>query len=185
MGFWLVIGFTELLQLVTASKDYALTVLHTSKITLRHNRSSQSVTVFTSLCFVVAFNGGRSPSSGFLNCPWLQLPASHSNSSQLNPSAYLTYRLLFKTQPNSLYGPTTDCRENTVPLLQCNCCLAMAWHFHCCVSSHRHGLHRRHHSCVVYRLLHSNGWLLWLHNSCSEQICHNIYNFRASLLGVT
>jgi hypothetical protein len=30
--------------------------------------------------------------SGFLNCPWPQLPASHSNRSQkLNPSSYLTH----------------------------------------------------------------------------------------------
>jgi hypothetical protein len=33
MGVGLVIGFTELLQLVTTSKDYVLTVLHTSQVT--------------------------------------------------------------------------------------------------------------------------------------------------------
>jgi hypothetical protein len=38
--------------------------------------------VFTSRCSVAASNGRRSPSSGFPNCPWPQLPASHSNSSQ-------------------------------------------------------------------------------------------------------
>jgi hypothetical protein len=41
MGFGLVTGFTELLQLVTTSKDYALTIPHTSKITIGHTRSSQ------------------------------------------------------------------------------------------------------------------------------------------------
>jgi hypothetical protein len=41
-GFWLVIGFIELLQLVTTSKDYALTVLHISQITVGHTSSSQS-----------------------------------------------------------------------------------------------------------------------------------------------
>jgi hypothetical protein len=42
-------------------------------------------------CSVAAFNIGRSPSSGFLNCPQPLLPASNSNSSQwLNPSSSLT-----------------------------------------------------------------------------------------------
>jgi hypothetical protein len=54
MGFGLVIGFTELLKLITTSKDYALTVLHTSQITIGHTRFSQSVTVFTSCCSVAA-----------------------------------------------------------------------------------------------------------------------------------
>lgn len=84
MGFGLVIRFTEL-QLITASKDYALTVLHTSQITIGHIRSSQSVTVFTSCCLVVASNGGHSPSSGLPNCPQPQLSASHSNSSTAEP----------------------------------------------------------------------------------------------------
>jgi hypothetical protein len=83
MGFGLVIGFIELLQLITASKDYALTVLHTSQITIGHTRSSQSITVFTSCFFVAAFSGGGSPFSGFPNYPWPQLPASNSNSSHI------------------------------------------------------------------------------------------------------
>jgi hypothetical protein len=69
-------------HLVITSKDYALTVLHTSQITIGHTRSSDSVTVFNSHCLVVASNSEHSPSSGFLNYPWPQLPASHSNSSQ-------------------------------------------------------------------------------------------------------
>jgi hypothetical protein len=36
--------------------------------------------VFTSRCLVTAPNGGRSPSSGFPNCPRPQLQASNSNS---------------------------------------------------------------------------------------------------------
>jgi hypothetical protein len=43
MGFGLVIGFTELLELIITNKDYAVTVLHTSQITIGHTRSSQSV----------------------------------------------------------------------------------------------------------------------------------------------
>jgi hypothetical protein len=73
------------------SKDYAVTVLHISQVTISHTRSSQPVTVFTSRCFVVASNGRYSPSSGFPNGHRPQLPASNSNSSQLNPSGYLTH----------------------------------------------------------------------------------------------
>jgi hypothetical protein len=60
-------GFIEPLQLVTTSKDYALTVLHISQIPIGHTRSSQSVTVFTSRCLVETSKGGRSPYSGFPN----------------------------------------------------------------------------------------------------------------------
>jgi hypothetical protein len=100
-GFGLVTGFIELLQYATTGKDYVLTVIHTSQITIGPTSSSQSVTVFTSRCSVVASNGGLSASSGFPNCPRPQLPASHSNSSeQLNSSGYLI---------NSLtHQPTTD-----------------------------------------------------------------------------
>jgi hypothetical protein len=62
----LVIGYTGLLQLVTTSKDYVLTVLHISQITIAHTKS-QSVTVFTSRCLVAAFNSGRSTSAGSPN----------------------------------------------------------------------------------------------------------------------
>jgi hypothetical protein len=37
--------------------------------------------VFTSRCLVAAFNGGRSLSSGFQNCPRPQLPHSNNNNS--------------------------------------------------------------------------------------------------------
>jgi hypothetical protein len=39
--FGLVIGFIGLIQLVTARKDYAVTLLHTSQITIEHTGSSQ------------------------------------------------------------------------------------------------------------------------------------------------
>jgi hypothetical protein len=75
-------------------KDYALTVLHTSQITIGHTKSSQPVTVFTSHCLVATSNSGHSSSSGLPNCPRSQLPASQSYSSQqLNPSGYLTHSL--------------------------------------------------------------------------------------------
>jgi hypothetical protein len=43
MGFGLVVGFIELLQLITTSKDYGVTVLHNSRITIGHTRSTPSV----------------------------------------------------------------------------------------------------------------------------------------------
>jgi hypothetical protein len=73
-------------QIVTTSKDHALTVVHI------HTRSSRSVTVITSRCLAAAFKGGRSPCCGFHNYPRPQLLTSHTNSSkQLNPSGYLTH----------------------------------------------------------------------------------------------
>jgi hypothetical protein len=153
-GFWLVIVFIGLLQLVTTSKDYSVTVLHTSQINVRHARFSQSVTIFTSRCSVAASNGGRSPSSGFSNCP---RKASHSNSSQqLKPNGYLTncnslLVLLITSQHGQcrkqlssvtvqlLYsdGVTysnvacaaigTDSVEKNFRPLQCSCHIAMAW----------------------------------------------------------
>jgi hypothetical protein len=85
-----VITFIELLQPVTSSKYYAITVLHTSQNTVRHSRSHHLVTVFTSRCLVAAFNNGRSPSSEIRNSPPPQLPASHKNSlEQMQTSGYL------------------------------------------------------------------------------------------------
>jgi hypothetical protein len=73
---------------MTTSKDYAVTVLHSSEITVGRNRSFHSVTVFTSRCLVAGSNGGHSSFFGFPNCPRPQLPASNSNNSQqLHPSS--------------------------------------------------------------------------------------------------
>jgi hypothetical protein len=83
MGFGLVIEFLELLQLMTTSKDHAVTVLHISQTTIGHTRSSQSGTVFTSHCLVASSSGGRSSSPGFPNYFRPQLPsltaAAHNN----------------------------------------------------------------------------------------------------------
>jgi hypothetical protein len=49
MGLGLVIGFIELLQFVTTNKDYAVTVLHISQISIGHNSLSYSVTIFTGM----------------------------------------------------------------------------------------------------------------------------------------
>jgi hypothetical protein len=51
-GVW--IGFIEPIQLLTASKDYSVIVLHTSQFIVRHTRSSQFVAVFISRCLIAA-----------------------------------------------------------------------------------------------------------------------------------
>jgi hypothetical protein len=54
-------GFlAEFIELITASKDYALTVLHTSQIAIGHTMSSQSVTLLIKICVVAVSNGGHS-----------------------------------------------------------------------------------------------------------------------------
>jgi hypothetical protein len=44
--FGLEIGFIDSIQLVTTSKDYAVTVLHVSPITIVHTGSSQAVSLY-------------------------------------------------------------------------------------------------------------------------------------------
>jgi hypothetical protein len=72
---------------------WCLNSLHTSiqrvatlYSSLLHSTASSSLSLLGS-----GFNGGHSPSFGFLNCPWSQLSASHSNNWQrLNPRSSLT-----------------------------------------------------------------------------------------------
>jgi hypothetical protein len=52
-------------KIVSTSKDYAVTVLHTSQITIGHSRPSQSVRVITNHCLVAASNSRCYTSSGF------------------------------------------------------------------------------------------------------------------------
>jgi hypothetical protein len=59
-----------------------MTLLYTLQITITQ-RLLFSVTVFISRCLVVAYNDGHSPSCGFPNCSWPQLPDSHNCNSQL------------------------------------------------------------------------------------------------------
>jgi hypothetical protein len=77
-GVILVIGFVGLLQLAITNKHFALTVLHSSQITI----NLLSVTALTSHCLVVASNSEHFPSSGFPKCSRSQLPAYNGNSSQ-------------------------------------------------------------------------------------------------------
>jgi hypothetical protein len=70
---------------------------YTSQITIENTRSSLSVTVFTNRFFVLAFNDGCFPSSGFSNCPRSQFltATAHNKSGYLinSPSHWLTQSL--------------------------------------------------------------------------------------------
>jgi hypothetical protein len=70
--------------LFDTSRDYTL------QFTMTHTHTNVHSHVFTSRCSLATSSVGRSPSSGFPNCPWLQLPASHINSLQQNRSTSLT-----------------------------------------------------------------------------------------------
>jgi hypothetical protein len=56
----LVIEFIKILQLLTTNKGYAVSVPHTSQITIGHSTFSQSVTFFISRYLVEAPTGGHS-----------------------------------------------------------------------------------------------------------------------------
>jgi hypothetical protein len=77
-GVGSVIRFIEL-RSVTKRSYNCFTNSHTLQCTRAHTDVFSACCVFTSL-LIMASNGRCSPSSGFLNCPWPQLPASHSNS---------------------------------------------------------------------------------------------------------
>jgi hypothetical protein len=100
---------------------------YTSQTTIGHTRSSQSVTVFTSHCLVTASNDEHSPSSGFPNCPWPQLPASHSNSSQrVNPSGYQltnSYLVMLITSQHRLHREHRSSVDIYGPLPSNGCCI--------------------------------------------------------------
>jgi hypothetical protein len=79
---------------VTLSNYNLFTNSHTLQFTRAHSEVFSVWCVFISCCLVAASNGGRSPSSGFLNCPRLQLPTSDINSQQgVNSSSPLTHSL--------------------------------------------------------------------------------------------
>jgi hypothetical protein len=110
---------------------------------------------------VAASNDWRSPSCVFLNCPWPQLPASNSNSSQqLNPSSFPTHWLFFKTHLSS------DRKKN----------------HHSCVAVQLLLSDGMTYPIVLYRPLLSNDQLLWLHNSCFERIYHHMKNIYSEYL---
>jgi hypothetical protein len=82
-------GFIGHLQNITTNNYGSLTELHTLKITVT-TAHIKSYLVFSSRCLVAVSNGGRSPSSGFPNCPRPQLPASHFSQLQLSTDSIVT-----------------------------------------------------------------------------------------------
>jgi hypothetical protein len=104
----MVIGFIEHLQNVTTNNYDSFTELHTLKITVTTYSTHNVFLVFLSRCFVAASKGGCSHSSGFMNCPRPQLPASNSNSSQgLDVSSSLIHQptLCAALHITSRHGP--------------------------------------------------------------------------------
>jgi hypothetical protein len=75
----MVIEFIGILQIVTTVNYHSLTELRTPRITV-----VTTVLVFTRRCLIAAFNGGRSSSSRFPDCPQPQLPACHFSQHQLS-----------------------------------------------------------------------------------------------------
>jgi hypothetical protein len=101
---------------------------------------------------IAASNSGHSFSSGLPNCPWPQLPASHSNSSQrLNLSSSLTNSLIHQLLFTALNS--TDFTSLTLLLI-----------------TFRHGPHRNHLSSLA------------VSNCCSENmlICKAVTRLRLS-----
>jgi hypothetical protein len=147
-GFGLMIGFIGLFD---TARDYNLqfTVMHIH--TIVHSR------VFTSL-MVTASNGGRSPSSGFPNCPRSQLPASNSNpwqrlyrsspvtnspptnsqTNSLNCTALSESKLLYdwRFTANQFVWASSPLRPTTLSLMGL-------------VITYRHGPHRKHRSSFL------------------------------------
>jgi hypothetical protein len=112
--------------------------------TLWYTHTSVHSHVFISRCSVAASNGGRSPSSGFPNCPRPQLPASHSSSSQRLNSAVLWLTQSLTNQLTQLNS--TDWTHSSITIL---------------LITPRHEPHRKCRSSVaVYWPLPSNGHCL-------------------------
>jgi hypothetical protein len=90
-----------------------LSLIHTSQITTKHTRSSQSVTVFTSRFLITASNCGLSLVSGFRNYPRLQIPVSQSNSPQRLNCNSVTHSLRTNSLQLSEWVSyfTTDCQS--------------------------------------------------------------------------
>jgi hypothetical protein len=101
------------------------------------------------VALVATSNGGRSPSSGFPNCPRPQLPAPHSkNSQRLNrrspPTNSLTHQqILFTNSTNSSlvllitsrHGPRRKHRSSVaMQSLSWNCCVRFCWRSRCIVA---------------------------------------------------
>jgi hypothetical protein len=84
----------------------------------------KALSVFTSRCLVAAFSGGRTPSSGFLNCPRPQLPAPHFSQLQLSTQVKVKSKFCYdrRSVGKSLLVSSTHRRLNTRFLLPSDSC---------------------------------------------------------------
>jgi hypothetical protein len=96
MGFGLIIGFMEILQLVATTNYHALTNSCTRLHTTAHIMSS-SVTVFTNSCLGTVLNNGDSSAFVYVVASW---PPPHNSSSTVD-SQLMTSTLILCL--NSLY----------------------------------------------------------------------------------
>jgi hypothetical protein len=88
----LIVTFIELLQRLTTSYDYSLTVLHTSHITAGRTNSSQVRYNFTSRYLVADFSDEHSSYSGYPNGSGRQLPAPNVTIKQAKVKVKVTLR---------------------------------------------------------------------------------------------
>jgi hypothetical protein len=142
MGFGLM---TRFIGLFDTACDYTLQFSVTRTRARAHTHTQSHCR-----CLVAAFNRGCFPSSVFPNCPWPQVPASNSNSSQwLSP--VVCHPVLF----------ITSCHELGRKRLFYYCCILLLPWIHACLQSHYLAM------AAVYLLI---SWSLPINGST----CHNI-----------
>jgi hypothetical protein len=136
-----------------------VSLIHTLYTSLDHTAYCVSTRLL-----VTASDGGRSPSSGFPNCPRPQLPASNSNSSQWlycnhpqltisaihqpTPLTSLTVLLITSWHRQHRKHRSSVAVYRLLPSSNSHC-LAVAWHIPSCVHSDWHGTRRKHHSSLL------------------------------------
>jgi hypothetical protein len=170
--------FIELFkQLVTTNNYDSLTDLTHSKD--HCNYSTHKVfSVFSSRCLVAAFNGERSPSSGFPNCPHLQLqfPTSHNCNSRPTQQQ-LAGKLLLAFGSTvilcSEFHGTHDLILLTVLTVTAAAATTTTTELLVLILQPRHGPHRKRlfHYCVFSQHRENVSTELFPSNSCCTVAC--------------
>jgi hypothetical protein len=126
---------------------------------------------------VAASNGGVTPSSRFLSCPWPQ-PLQLSTTSRLSlkiPAKLSTWILLGLTGNgswSSSYSLSMEHTKTPLPILACTSVVASVWWLlsHCLAMG------------VFTEPFPSNGCLYWLHNFGCQQTYHISPSLRLFIL---
>jgi hypothetical protein len=110
--------YCTLIQLLTTNNYDSLTELHITKISVYSKHKVFSV--FSSRCWVAAYNGRRSTSSGLPNCP--QLPDSHSHNcnSQLTTKSQNHFTSGGLCSTSSSWGQPLEVHDQRYTAI--NCC---------------------------------------------------------------